>query len=609
MSRIGRNDPCPCGSGLRYKQCCGRIAAGPPATGVARLIASGHELLSQGRLAEAVTVLSQALALDPEQAQVHTTLGDVLRQLGQLTEAIEHCRRAIRIDPGLAAAHSNLGNALLESGRIEEAEANYRRALSLDPDRPEVYSNLAKLLLDAGRVDESIESAQWALRLAPDLAAAHENLANALLNVNFEEAVRHYRAALERNPNDVQLLAGLGIALRLMGRTADAEAALQRALDLAPDHAPAIAALAEAHADRGEFGVAEPMFRKALSLQPDLSDAWIGLSRLRRLTSADADWLRAVEELADRTCRPREAAALRYAIGKYHDDLGQYDAAFESYRRANEIARGVARPYDRKHVEAQTESLIARYQRVVPVEGAADAQRALLIVGMPRSGTSLAEQILSSHPDVFGAGELTYWHTASARLGSRMVDDAMLRQLGVDYLKLLQRSAPDALRVIDKMPTNFLELGLIGRALRGVRIIHMQRDPIDTCLSIYFQDFRSTIAYANDLDDLAHFYREYQRLMAHWRHALPPDALLEVPYEGLVEQQEHWTRRMLSFAGLPWDPRCLEFHRVERSVVTASKWQVRQKLNRASVARWRRYEAHIGRLLSALRNSVESSGA
>ena len=155
----------------------------------------------------------------------------------------------------------------------------------------------------------------------------------------------------------------------------------------------------------------------------------------------------------------------------------------------------------------------------------------------------------------------------------------------------------DAARVVDKMPTNFLELGLIHRAVPGARIVHMQRDPIDTCLSIYFQDFRSTLAYANDLDDLAHFYRQYERLMDHWRRVLPQDVLLEVPYESLTEDLEGWTRRMLEFVDLPWDQRCLEFHQTQRSVVTASKWQVRQKINRSSVARWRRYAAHIAPLL------------
>ncbi len=559
----------------------------------------GCALMGLGRYAEAAESLRRAIELKPRLAEVHSSLGHALRQLGQPQQALESCRRALELDPTLAAAHGNLGNALVDLQRLGEAEGSYRRALALEPDRAEVHSNLAKVLLELGRVEESVSSAERALQLNPQLAAAHENLANALLNVNLDAAVAHYRAALQSQPDDAALHNSLGIALRLLGRTAEAEASSQRARELAPGYAPAVAALAEARADRGDFTGAERLFKEAVALEPDLSDAWVGMSRLRKFTRADAAWLEQAERLADRSGRPREVAALRYAIGKYHDEVGDYERAFASYRRANEISRQHARPYDREQVSRQFDSLIADSGRPLePVAGAIATDRPVLIVGMPRSGTSLAEQILSSHPAVYGAGELSFWHSASARLrAAGTVDDGAIRQLGADYGRLLEHMSAGAARVIDKMPTNFLELGLICRALRGVRIIHMRRDPIDTCLSIYFQDFRSTIAYANDLDDLAHFYLEYDRLMQHWGRSLPADLLLEVPYEGLVAEQEAWTRRMLDFLNLPWDAQCLEFHRTERSVVTASKWQVRQPISGASVARWRRYESHIAPLL------------
>jgi len=246
---------------------------------------------------------------------------------------------------------------------------------------------------------------------------------------------------------------------------------------------------------------------------------------------------------------------------------------------------------------------MARYARpLLPVADALVSDRAVLIVGMPRSGTSLTEQILASHPSAFGAGELTYWHSASAKLrAAGNLDDGLIRQLGVGYERLLTEVSAGSARVVDKMPTNFLELGLILSASPGTRVIHMQRDPIDTCLSIYFQDFRSTLAYANDLEDLAHFYGQYHRLMRHWQSIVPASAMLEVPYEGLVEDQAGWTRRMLYFIALPWDSRCLDFHQTQRSVVTASKWQVRQKISRSSVARWRHYESHIAPLLALSR--------
>ena len=213
-----------------------------------------------------------------------------------------------------------------------------------------------------------------------------------------------------------------------------------------------------------------------------------------------------------------------------------------------------------------------------------------------RSGTSLAEQILASHPAVFGAGELTFWGRASAI----DLSDAALVGLSDGYLQLLRHLSADALKVVDKFPTNFLTLGLIHAALPQARIIHMHRNAIDTCLSIYFQHFEAANSYANDLDDLAHYYRQYRRIMQHWRSVLPPSVLLEVPYEGLVTDLQAWTRKMLDFISLPWDPRCLDFHRTERPVVTASRWQVRQRISTASVERWRNYQEFVGPLKSLL---------
>jgi hypothetical protein len=220
---------------------------------------------------------------------------------------------------------------------------------------------------------------------------------------------------------------------------------------------------------------------------------------------------------------------------------------------------------------------------------------------MPRSGTSLAEQILASHPAVYGAGELTYWKMASLEVGAAALegeaDSGVPGSLAQEYLRQLSGLSPDAARVIDKMPGNFAHLGMIHAALPHARIIHMSRDPIDTCLSIYFQNFHIAHAYANDLDDLAHYYDQYRRLMDHWRSILPPQTLLEVPYEALVEDQEGWSRKMIEFVGLPWDAACIDFHRTERNVSTFSKWQVRQKINRSSVERWRNYAPFIGPLL------------
>jgi hypothetical protein len=234
--------------------------------------------------------------------------------------------------------------------------------------------------------------------------------------------------------------------------------------------------------------------------------------------------------------------------------------------------------------------------------GGCASERPVFVVGMPRSGTSLTEQILASHPQVRGAGELLYWIFAAdtERAATPERRDATIAELGRAYLDVLPAQAPHASRVVDKLPVNFQNIGLIHAALPGARFIHLERNSLDTCLSIYFQGFTAAHPYATDFGDLAHYYREYGRLMAHWRSVLPPQTLLEVPYEDLVDDPEGWTRRMLAHIGLPWDPRCLEFHRTDRPVLTASNWQVRQPIGKGSVGRWRRYERFIGPLREAL---------
>jgi len=230
--------------------------------------------------------------------------------------------------------------------------------------------------------------------------------------------------------------------------------------------------------------------------------------------------------------------------------------------------------------------------------------RPVLVIGMPRSGTSLVEQILASHPDVFGAGELTFWDAGfnmlkkSVQQGESCAE--VLSALAEDYLRVLHGFSPDALRVVDKMPANFMFLGLIHAAFPHARIIHMRRNPIDTCLSIYFQHFDNALYYTNALEDIAHYYREYLRLMEHWRITLPENAILDVPYEGLVDDQEGWSRKILNFIGLPWNQNCVNFERNTRTVSTTSNWQVRQKIYHSSVQRWRHYEKFVGPLLAML---------
>jgi len=559
-----------------------------------------NALRDQGQIAEAADGYRRVLQLRPDMAEAHNNLGSALLELGQPEQAANSYRQALRIRPRYAEAHCNLADALCALGDLAGAVGSYRQALEIRPAFPEAIGKLANALRDQGRIAEAAEGYRRVLQLRPDMAEAHNNLGSTLLELGRpEQAAECFRSALALNPNLTEARIGLAIVQRQLGDSVEAEATIRTGLSHEPGAAPALALLAELRADQGQFSEAEALFVQALAIAPELPDALAGHARCRRMSLADGAWLAATERVLAKVQPLRHQINLRFALGKYFDDVQDYSRAFSNYRAANELTRRTDVHYDRARQSRLVDQLIHDYSPAwfARRSGAGSrSERPLFIVGMPRSGTTLAEQILASHPEVFGGGELMFWTEASGALERGSTAPELLAGMADSYLQQLQRLSATALRVVDKMPNNFLNLGLIHSALPAARIIHMQRHPVDTCLSIYFQHFSVIHAFATDLEDLTHYYQEYRRLMAHWRVALPPGAILDVPYEGLVEDLEFWSRRMVEFAGLPWDPRCLEFQRTARTVTTSSRWQVRQKLSSGARGRWRHYEPFLGPL-------------
>ncbi|MBV8664944.1 MAG: sulfotransferase [Burkholderiaceae bacterium] len=521
---------------------------------------------------------------------------------GRFVELESRARMAIQQFPQDGFGWKVLGVALKSQGK--DALIALKKAAEFLPNDAEAHSNLALALLDLGQLDAAVASCRRALLINPNFAVAHNNLGNALRDLRqLDAAEASCRRALEIDPNLAVAHHGLGVVLRNQGRSLEAEASCRRALEIDPDLHGAITFMAELQADQGRFTEAEALFRRAIVLKPDSPEAWAGFVGVRKMSKTEIGWLQAAQRLADSALPPRAEARLRFAIGKFYDDIQEYDNAFAHYQRANELGKLYGTPYDRRQQSFAVDVLSRVYNRDwIRREQvyANPSARPVFIVGMPRSGTSLAEQILASHPKVFGAGELGFWKKASAihvpSVFGGQIGEGALNKLARDYLKVLDSHAPNRERVIDKMPDNFLHLGLIHATFPNARIIHMQRNPIDTCLSVYFQHFNTSHAYANDLEDLVHYYAEYYRLMEHWRTTLPEQTILHVPYEGLVADQEGWTRKMLEFIGMPWDARCIDFHQCDRRVSTASNWQVRQKINKTSVERWRHYEKFVGPL-------------
>jgi tetratricopeptide (TPR) repeat protein len=579
----------------------------------------GNAFLDVGEPAQAVRCYGQALKLKPDDAPVLCNLGNALRQLGQLPQAEACSRRAIALAPETAMAHNNLGLCLAGQGQRGAAIASYRQALKLNPRYVEALANLGDALWEEGERPEALTVYQQAVQLDPRRADSHYHLGCAQLDSRrIVEAIASFQQALAAQPNHALAHLGLAAAQRVQGLFAEAAASCQAALALEPNRPEALQLLGELRADRGQFAEAQELWQRTIKLHPQFIPAYGSVAAHRRMTAQDVEWLNGAQGLLSQPLPLNDEIHLRYALGKYFDDTGRFDEAFSHYRQANELTKRYRGGYDGAKLTARIERIMrlcqpARFQQTRRY--ASDSERPVFVVGMPRSGTSLAEQILASHPAVFGAGEIRFWDKAFEKLEAAAREPAELASTlpGVAraYLERLGVHAAGEERIIDKMPANFLYAGLIHAAFPRARIIHMRRQPLDTCVSVYFQNFFNVSAYANDLESLAHYYGEYLRICAYWRSVLPGTALLEVPYEGLIEDQEGWSRRMVEFIGLSWDPRCLDFHRTERVVITASRWQVRQRLHAGSIGRWRNYAKYLAplqHLVQLQERTVERAG-
>ena len=568
----------------------------------------GNTLRAQGKLDEAIERFRNTVRLRPDYAEAYNNLGGALRERGDLDAAIANFRQALELKPDMAGAHNNLGMALQSRGELDAAIDSFEKALMLKPDYAEAGFNIGNVFKEQNKLDAAIACYRKVLEFRPDMSEAHSNLGGALSDQGkHQAATESFHKALAIAPDCISAHLGLGNMLREMGELESATESFRKAFEIEPDSIRAHLGMSALYQDMGKFDASRMHLDQVLALKPDHPLAWAALSTLRKMTPDDQAWAEKAQGFLENGLLPQEEIRLCYALGKYHDDTRQYESAFGCYARANHLKRKSAGHFDRDEFRRSVDSIIAAHPVEVvrqPQAGNSASRRPLFIVGMPRSGTSLTEQILASHPDIFGAGELHFWGTQSQKHFSKILSGyyevALLQDIATQCEAELQRHSTAALRVVDKMPTNFLYLGLIHAVFPQARILHTQRNLIDTCLSIHFQNFSNGHTYANDLHDLAFYYREYWRLMAHWRAVLPPEVFLDVPYEALVEDQEGWSRRIIEFAGLEWDERCLDFHETERKVGTASNWQVRQKIYKTSKERWRNYEQFVGPLLPLL---------
>lgn len=525
------------------------------------LIERGNVSLRQGEVAEALECYSAALALQPERFEAQANLGSLLLAANRFGEAEMHLRRALALRPREVPLHVALGQTCGAQGHLEEAESCFMRALALAPDDANALVAWAGLLRQRGR---------------------------------FEQAADAYRRALQRQPRHAAAHYGLGHCLREQGLASEA-------------------------ADS---------FARAVAAQPDYVDAHYRLAVLRP-GEADATSLAQLESLRTRVPRLAMPQQIRYwfTLGRRREDAGAYDDAFAAYAEGNRLQYQALAAQDR---HAEQEALDARFVericsafdeerfRAMPRAQAADVRVPVFVVGMPRSGTSLVEQMLASHPAVHGGGEMRHLpavleetfgfeESASADTYPEIVpalSAEALERVGCAYLGRAWRDAGAASHVTDKLTGNFLHLGMVALALPRAKIVHVTRDPRDTCFSCFANLFRlGDIPYSYDLGTLGRHCVRRQSLMAHWHALLPANRIMQLRYEDLVGDTERVLRGLLDFLGLPWNESCLDFHRQKRAVHTVSAGQVGQPVYATSVARWCRFRTHLKPLLDILENT------
>lgn len=536
--------------------------------------ADGRALHRQGRLAEAETQYRAALASDNLHSDALEWLGVLCLQTGRIDEAVRLLGLAAERHPEKAAYHDNLAAALLQAQRPQEAAAAWRRSLDVVPDAIGTRVNLGTLLGRLGRSGEAMVHFAHAVAADPHLkAVCREPKALSSEEERCRTVLENCRHILARYPNYAPAQYSMACSLLNLGRSAEARQACERAIALDPT---------------------VPVYYHILVHGGDAEQKAAAVAALERLAGQEA-------------ALPEDGRAmLHFLLARAYDDQRRYGEAFAHLQHANAIKRGRV-VYDEARELDRLSAIAAAFPsaRLQADGSGATSDAPVFVLGMPRSGTSLIEQILACHPDVYGAGERTLLgdlvagdHDAVPAADMHDVED--WRRLGEAYAHQLARIGAGAKRVVDKQPFNFKLIGCIRLALPQARIIHVRRDPRDTCFSCYGLMFAGEIGFAYDLAELGRYYRAYEALMAHWRAALPEGVMLEVRYEDLVDDLESQARRMLAYCGLEWDVRCLDFHKAERAVATASLMQIRQPLYRSAIGRWRPYEMHLAPLIEAL---------
>lgn len=535
----------------------------------------------------AIAYYQKAVATNETYLEPLNNWGAVLTENEQHEAALVPLQQALLINPQYAEAHCNLGCTWNALEQHEKALDCFQQAILYRPQYAEAYMGIARIFQEHEQIDKAEQCAQKAIGIDPQSAPAHVILAGILAEKSFpQQAQQHYTTALQ----------------------------------LKPDLGSAHLGLGNLHMELGNMELAEACFNQALALDNESLPARFHLAQLRKNRRED-DNVTALIKIAEtmHTLPTTKALSLNFALGKMYDDMKDHENAFKHYMEGCRLKR--------QKIEYSASTNTALFESIASLFSAEKIQRLrnelgtnacastlpIFVLGMPRSGTTLTEQIIASHPQVYGAGELQELLKIANRPTTEQksvppfpqnlqhLNATQLARWGTDYVAAVQSRAPEYQHITDKMPVNFIAVGLIHLMLPNAKIVHVKRNPVDTCVSCFTRLFQRNQNQSYDLEELGSYYHDYAMLMQHWKTVLPANAFYEVQYEALVQDNAHQAKALIDFCGLPWDEACLESHKTERSIRTASVMQVRQPVYTSSVEKWRNYETFLGPLFKGLK--------
>lgn len=599
------------------------IEHGEKAVSLDSLMASAHSnlgvaLFDDLQYDRAESSHIQALAISPSLLQSLNNLGSIERARKNLTKAIEWYRKALAINPEYLESSTNLGAVLVEIDRAEEAIDSLVKVLNILPNSPEALCNLGLAYYKLNDYEKAIDLLKRSLENRPLYLEAMIGLARVLHEIERGVDAEHIlQQVLKNHPNSVEAWSQLGAIFTEGADLEKAEAAYRRVLELDPQNADALTGIANLRLESGKIDESELLLKEALGVDSDNLGARFHLTQVKKVKPGDENLhqLELLHRDVDALAKSKQIF-LHYALGKAYDDLGEYDKAFSHYSKGAFIKR--------KSLQYSSDEELARTNQVISsftpelfnrLQGVGNpSNQPIFVLGMPRSGTTLTEQIIASHPSVYGAGELRDYLDIVATGSSTsiandvafsgnfsQINSSLVREWGDEYARRIKNIGHGLDHVTDKMPANYLLMGLIPLTLPNAKIVHVKRDPIDTCLSCFTRLFNRHQNATYDLVELGMHYLNYHRLMEHWKSIMPSESVIEVQYESLIDDTESQAKELLRELGLDWNDSCLDFYKNERRIRTASVTQVRQPIYKTSVERWRHYEKHLQPLLDQLK--------